>query len=114
MGNKKAKFKKMYKEIDKSGNGEVGFNELAAFIISNKVVKELKEFSNEDISAIEKEFNEMDEADADGKLTFEEFMEAMKKNKLSEENKGSEKTNDMLSSDLSEEPELLDDSDTLA
>lgn len=40
--------------------------------------------------------------------------EAMKKNKLSEENKGSEETNDMLSSDLPEEPELLDDSDTSA
>ena len=81
MGNKEAKFKKMYEEIDISGNGEVGFNELAAFIISDKVVEELKEFSDEDISAIEKEFNEMDEADDDGKLTFEEFMEAMKKNK---------------------------------
>ena len=33
MGNKEAKFKKMYKEIDISGNGEVGFNELAAFIM---------------------------------------------------------------------------------
>ena len=81
MGNKEAKFKKMYEEIDISGNGEVGFNELAAFIISDKVVEELKEFSDEDVSAIEKEFNEMDEADDDGKLTFEEFMEAMKKNK---------------------------------
>merc|ERR1711934_43779 len=81
MGNKEAKFKKMYEEIDISGNGEVSFNELAAFIISDKVVEELKEFSAEDISAIEKEFNEMDEADVDGKLTFEEFMEAMKKNK---------------------------------
>jgi Ca2+-binding EF-hand superfamily protein len=81
MGNKEAKFKKMYEEIDISGNREVGFNELAAFIISDKVVEVLKEFSDIDISAIEKEFNEMDEADADGKLTFEEFMEAMKKNK---------------------------------
>ena len=76
MGNKEAKFKKMYKEIDISGNGEVDFKELAAFIISDKAVEELKEFSNEDFSAIEKEFNEID-----GKLTFEEFMEAMKKNK---------------------------------
>ena len=76
MGNKEAKFKKMYEEIDISGNGEVDFKELAAFIISDKVVEELKEFSNEDFSAIEKEFNEID-----GKLTFEEFMEAMKKNK---------------------------------
>ena len=66
----------MYEEIDISGNGEVGFNELAAFIISDKVVEELKEYSDIDISAIEKEFNEID-----GKLTFEEFMEAMKKNK---------------------------------
>ena len=81
MGNKEAKFKKMYEEIDISGNGEVDFKELAAFIISDKVVEELKEFSDEDISAIEKEFNEMEEADVDGKLTFEEFMEAMKKNK---------------------------------
>ena len=39
-------------------------------------MEELKEFSDEDFSAIEKEFNEID-----GKLTFEEFMEAMKKNK---------------------------------
>ena len=75
MGNKEAKFKKMYEEIDISGNGEVGFNELAAFIISDKVVEELKEFSDEDFLAIEKELNEID-----GKLTFEEFMEAMKKN----------------------------------
>ena len=75
MRNKEAKFKKMYKEIDISGNGEVDFKELAAFIISDKVVEELKEFSNEDFSAIEKELNEID-----GKLTFEEFMEAMKKN----------------------------------
>ena len=59
-----------------SGNGEVDFKELAAFISSDKVVEELKEFSNEDFSAIEKEFNEID-----GKLTLEEFMEAMKKNK---------------------------------
>ena len=71
----------MYKEIDISGNGEVGFNELAAFIISDKVVQELKEFRDEDISAIEKEFNEMDEAYMEGKLTFKEVMEAMKKNK---------------------------------
>ena len=81
MGSKEAKFKKMYKEIDISGNGEVGFNELAAFIISDKVVQELKEFRDEDISAIEKEFNEMDEAYMEGKLTFKEVMEAMKKNK---------------------------------
>ena len=76
MGNKEAKFKKMYKEIDIFGNGEVDFKELAAFIISDKVVEELKEFSDEDFSAMEKEFNEIE-----GKLTFEEFMEAMKKNK---------------------------------
>ena len=44
-------------------------------------MEELKEFSDKDISAIEKEFDEMDEADVDGKLTLEEFMEAMKKNK---------------------------------
>ena len=37
MGNKEAKFKKMYKEIDISGNGEVNFKELAAFIMSDKV-----------------------------------------------------------------------------
>ena len=54
MGNKEAKFKKMYEEIDLTGDGEVCFNELAAFIISDKAVEELKEFSTEDISAIEK------------------------------------------------------------
>ena len=54
MGNKEAKFKKMYKEIDISGNGEVGFNELADFIISDKVVEELKKFSDKDIQQLKK------------------------------------------------------------
>ena len=38
-------------------------------------MEELKEFSDEDFSAIEKEFNEID-----GILTIEEFMETIKKN----------------------------------
>ena len=42
MGNKEAKFKKLYEEIDISGDGQVCFNELAIFIISDKARKELQ------------------------------------------------------------------------
>ena len=42
MGNKEAKFKEMFEEIDTSGDGKVSFNELAVFIVSPKAVNQLK------------------------------------------------------------------------
>ena len=45
MGNKQAKFKKVFEEIDMNGDHKVSFFELAAFIISPKAVHELEEFT---------------------------------------------------------------------
>ena len=45
MGNKEAKFKKVFEEIDMNGDHKVSFFELAAFIISPKAVHELEEFT---------------------------------------------------------------------
>jgi len=81
MGNKEAKFKEMFEEIDTSGDGKVSFNELAVFIVSPKAVNQLKMLTWEEIAEVENEFNIMDENDLDGKLTFEEFLQGMKENK---------------------------------
>ena len=45
MGNREAKFKKVFEEIDMNGDHKVSFFELAAFIISPKAVHELEEFT---------------------------------------------------------------------
>ena len=74
MGNKEAKFKEMFEEIDTSGDGKVSFNELAVFIVSPKAANQLKMLTWEEIAKVENEFNIMDENDQDGKLTFEEFL----------------------------------------
>ena len=45
MGNREAKFKKVFEEIDMNGDHKVSFFELAAFIISPKAVHKLEEFT---------------------------------------------------------------------
>ena len=45
MGNREAKFRKVFEEIDMNGDHKVSFFELAAFIISPKAVHELEEFT---------------------------------------------------------------------
>lgn len=81
MGNKEAKFKEMFEEIDKSGDGRVSFNELAEFIVSPKAVNQLIMLTEEEIAEVENEFNIMDNNDSDGKMTYDEFLQNMKENK---------------------------------
>ena len=45
MGNKEAKFKEIFEEIDTSGDGKVSFDELAVYTISPKAVNQLKNHS---------------------------------------------------------------------
>ena len=81
MGNKEAKFKEIFEEIDTSGDGKVSFDELAVYIISPKAVNQLKMFTSEEMEELENEFSSMDENDSDGKMTFDEFLHNMKENK---------------------------------
>ena len=84
MGNKEGKFKKAFEEIDTSGDKTVSIQELAKYFDPSKDnTKALFEESNEDeLAQLSQELMKIGDCDKnnDGKLTFEEFMEAIKEN----------------------------------
>ena len=87
MGSKESKLKKAFEEIDTSGNGDgVSPQELADYIDPNKNDKVgevlFKEFSREERKEFKRELMTLgiNDKNKDGKLSFEEFKEAIKDN----------------------------------
>ena len=86
MGHKNCKFKKAFEEIDTSGDGKVSLQELVNYFDPNReemkvlfeesTVDELAEFSQELMKIGKNDSNN------DGKLSFKEFMEAIKENEI--------------------------------
>ena len=86
MGHKESKFKKVFEDIDTSGDKKVSLQELVNYFDPNRneikglfegsTVEELAEFSQELMKISENDKNK------DGKLSFKEFMEAMKNNEI--------------------------------
>ena len=83
MGNKEAKFKQTFEEIDTSGDKKVSFTELANYVnpINNEKVGEVffEEFTEEELKEFSQELITLGENN-DGKLSFEEFLEAINDN----------------------------------
>merc|ERR1712086_627698 len=83
MGNKTAKFKKMFEEIDTGGDGCVSFHELGEFLATDRATAILAELTEEESEIVEEYINENDEEgenESEAKLTFEQFLELMKEN----------------------------------
>jgi len=82
MGNKTAKFKKMFEEIDTGGDGTVSFHELGEFLATDRASAILAELTDEESEIVEEYINENDqgENESEAKLTFEQFLELMKEN----------------------------------
>merc|ERR1711956_107109 len=82
MGNKTAKFKKMFEEIDTGGDGCVSFHELGEFLATDRATAILAELTEEESEIVEEYINENDESEneSEAKLTFEQFLELMKEN----------------------------------
>ena len=88
MGNKEGKFKKVFEEIDASGDGRVSRHELAKFLDIDQNPRIMEVFfadgklDNAEIKVIAEGVAKIREndKDGDGKLTFDEFVLAMKAN----------------------------------
>jgi len=86
MGNKEAKFKKAFEDIDTSGDKKISIKELADYIdmSKNEKVGEVlfKHFSREERNEFKRELMTIgvNDKNNDGKLTFEEFKEVIKDN----------------------------------
>merc|ERR1712179_527457 len=84
MGNKEGKFKKAFEEIDTSGDKKVSIQELVNYFDPNKSnIKELfEESTEEELAQFSQELMKIggNDVNNDGKLSFEEFMEALKEN----------------------------------
>ena len=84
MGNKEGKFKKTFEEIDTSGDKKVTIQELVNYYNPSKDnIKALFEGSTtEELSEFSQELMKIGNCDKndDGKLSYKEFMEAIKEN----------------------------------
>merc|ERR1711935_469057 len=88
MGNKEGKFKKVFEEIDASGDGRVSLDELENFLDIDQNPRIMEVFladgklDNAEIKVIAEGVAKIREndKDGDGKLTFDEFVRAMKAN----------------------------------
>ena len=86
MGSKESKLKKAFEEIDTSGDKKVSVQELADYIDPNENEKVgevlFKEFSREERKEFKRELMTLgiNDKNSDGKLSFEEFKEAIKDN----------------------------------
>ena len=86
MGSKESKLKKAFEEIDTSGDKKVSVQELADFIDTNKNEKAgeilFKDFSKKEREEFKRELMSLglNDKNNDGKLSFEEFKEAIKDN----------------------------------
>ena len=91
MGSKESKLKKAFEEIDTSGDKKVSVQELADFIDTNKNEKAgeilFKDFSKKEREEFKRELMSLglNDKNNDGKLSFEEFKEAIKDNDKFEE-----------------------------
>ena len=79
MGLRNAKYKKMFEEIDTSGDGQVSFNELSDFMATPRAVSELQDLTDEELENVESFINDGDE-DPNAKMSFEEFLQVMRDN----------------------------------
>ena len=79
MGLRNAKYKKMFEEIDTSGDGQVSFNELSEFMATPKAVSELQDLTDEELENVESFINDGDD-DPNAKMSFEEFLQVMRDN----------------------------------
>ena len=79
MGLRNAKYKKMFEEIDTSGDGQVSFNELSEFMATPKAVSELQDLNDEELENVESFINDGDD-DPNAKMSFEEFLQVMRDN----------------------------------
>merc|ERR1712129_644006 len=88
MGNKEGKFKNVFEEIDASGDGRVSLDELENFLDIDQNPRIMEVFladgklDNAEIKVIAEGVSKIREndTDGDGKLTFDEFVRAMKAN----------------------------------
>merc|ERR1712008_521589 len=88
MGNKEGKFKKVFEEIDASGDGRVSLDELENFLDIDQNPRIMEVFLADgkldyaEIKVIAEGVAKIREndKDGDGKLTFDEFVRAMKAN----------------------------------
>ena len=79
MGLRNAKYKKMFEEIDTSGDGQVSFNELSEFMATPRAVSELQDLTDEELENVESFINDGDD-DPNAKMSFEEFLQVMRDN----------------------------------
>ena len=79
MGLRNAKYKKMFEEIDTSGDGQVSFNELSDFMATPRAVSELQDLTDEELENVESFINDGDD-DPNAKMSFEEFLQVMRDN----------------------------------
>ena len=80
MGLKNAKYKKMFEEIDTSGDGQVSFNELSEFMATPKAVSELQDLTDEELQNVESFVNDGNRDDPNAKMSFEDFLQLMRDN----------------------------------
>ena len=80
MGLKNAKYKKMFEEIDTSGDGQVSFNELSEFMATPKAVSELQDLTDEELEIVESFINDGKRDDPNAKMSFEDFLQLMRDN----------------------------------
>merc|ERR1712086_1115090 len=88
MGNKEGKFKQVFEEIDASGDGRVSLDELENFLDIDQNPRIMEVFladgklDDAKIKVIAEGVAKIREndKDGDGKLTFDEFLRAMKAN----------------------------------
>ena len=84
MGSKESKLKEAFEEIDTSGDKKVSVQELMDFIKRNdeKAIEIFKDFSKKEQDEFIKELESLglNDKNLDGKLSFEEFKEAIKNN----------------------------------
>ena len=84
MGSKESKLKEAFEEIDTSGDKKVSVQELMDFIKRNdeKAIEIFKDFSKKEQDEFIQELQSigLNDKNLDGKLSFEEFKEAIKNN----------------------------------
>ena len=84
MGSKESKLKEAFEEIDTSGDKKVSVQELMDFIKRNdeKAIEIFKDFSKKEQDEFIQELKSLglNDKNMDGKLSFEEFKEAIKDN----------------------------------
>ena len=83
MGNKEAKIKKVFEEIDTSGDEKISVTELVNYLEpkkNEKVGEVISKLTKEERGELSSELMTLGKCDKnnDGKLSFEEFMAAIK------------------------------------